>query len=112
MKRIIFLFALLYGATLMAQNKAVAVTEVVDKEDKVSYATEIMVRTRLTAAISMKQGYTAYDRVDLQSIMSEQNFQRTGLVDDATIKRLGEMTGASLILIPEVAMSDDGPCPG
>lgn len=108
MKKIFFLFALLYGATLMAQNKAVAVTEVVDKEDKVSYATEIMVRTRLTAAISMKQGYTAYDRVDLQSIMSEQNFQRTGLVDDATIKRLGEMTGASLILIPEVAMSDDG----
>lgn len=108
MKRVFFLFALLYGATLMAQNKAVAVTEVVDKEDKVSYATEIMVRTRLTAAISMKQGYTAYDRVDLQSIMSEQNFQRTGLVDDATIKRLGEMTGASLILIPEVAMSDDG----
>lgn len=108
MKRIVFLLALLYGATLMAQNKAVAVTEVVDKEDKVSYATEIMVRTRLTAAISMKQGYTAYDRVDLQSIMSEQNFQRTGLVDDATIKRLGEMTGASLILIPEVAMSDDG----
>lgn len=108
MKRIVFLFALLYGATLMAQNKAVAVTEVVDKEDKVSYATEIMVRTRLTAAISMKQGYTAYDRVDLQSIMNEQNFQRTGLVDDATIKRLGEMTGASLILIPEVAMSDDG----
>lgn len=92
----------------MAQNKAVAVTEVVDREGKVSYATEIMVRTRLTAAISMKQGYTAYDRVDLQSIMSEQNFQRTGLVDDATIKRLGEMTGASLILIPEVAMSDDG----
>ena len=92
----------------MAQNKAVAVTEVVDKEDKVSYATEMMVRTRLTAAISMKQGYTAYDRVDLQSIMSEQNFQRTGLVDDATIKRLGEMTGASLILIPEVAMSEDG----
>ena len=108
MKRVVFLFALLYGATLMAQNKAVAVTEVVDKEDKVSYATEIMVRTRLTAAISMKQGYTAYDRVDLQSIMSEQNFQRTGLVDDATIKRLGEMTGASLMLIPEVAMSDDG----
>lgn len=108
MKKIFFLFALLYGATLMAQNKAVAVTEVVDKEDKVSYATKMMVRTRLTAAISMKQGYTAYDRVDLQSIMSEQNFQRTGHVDDATIKRLGEMTGASLILIPEVAMSDDG----
>lgn len=108
MKKILFLFALLCGATSMAQKKAVAVTEVVDKEDKVSYATEIMVRTRLTAAISMKQGYTAYDRVDLQSIMSEQNFQRTGLVDDATIKRLGEMTGASLILIPEVAMSDEG----
>lgn len=92
----------------MAQNKAVAITEVVDKEDKVPYAVEIMVRTRLTAAISMKQGYNAYDRVDLQTIMSEHNFQRTGLVDDATIKKLGEMTGASLVLIPEVAVSDDG----
>lgn len=92
----------------MAQNKAVAITEVVDKEDKVPYAVEIMIRTRLTAAISMKQGYNAYDRVDLQTIMSEHNFQRTGLVDDATIKKLGEMTGASLVLIPEVAASDDG----
>lgn len=92
----------------MAQNKAVAITEVVDKEDKVPYAVEIMIRTRLTAAISMKQGYNAYDRVDLQTIMSEHNFQRTGLVDDATIKKLGEMTVASLVLIPEVAASDDG----
>lgn len=71
----------------MAQNKAVAITEVVDKEDKVPYAVEIMVRTRLTAAISMKQGYNAYDRVDLQTLVTEHNFQRTGLVDDATIKK-------------------------
>lgn len=108
MKKILTLLLLLYGTTLMAQNKAVAITEVVDKEDKVPYAVEIMIRTRLTAAISMKQGYNAYDRVDLQTIMSEHNFQRTGLVDDATIKKLGEMTGASLVLIPEVAASDDG----
>lgn len=93
---------------MVAQNKAVAITEVVDKEDKVPYAVEIMVRTRLTAAISMKQGYNAYDRVDLQTLVTEHNFQRTGLVDDATIKKLGEMTGASLVLIPEVAASDDG----
>lgn len=98
----------MYGAAMVAQNKAVAITEVVDKEDKVPYAVEIMVRTRLTAAISMKQGYNAYDRVDLQTLVTEHNFQRTGLVDDATIKKLGEMTGASLVLIPEVAASDDG----
>lgn len=108
MKKILTLLLLLYGSTLMAQNKAVAITEVVDKEDKVPYAVEIMVRTRLTAAISMKQGYNAYDRVDLQTLVTEHNFQRTGLVDDATIKKLGEMTGASLVLIPEVAASDDG----
>ncbi|MBQ8423919.1 MAG: hypothetical protein IJY36_06645 [Coprobacter sp.] len=108
MKKIVFILAFLWAATSIAQNKAVAVTEVVDKEDKVSYAIEVMVRTKLTAAISKKQGYTAYDRVDLQSIMTEQNFQRTGLVDEATIKKLGEMTGASLVMIPEVVLSDDG----
>lgn len=109
MKKVMFfVLVLFWGAALIAQNKAVAITEVVDKEGKVPYAVEVMVRTKLTSTISMKQGYTAYDRVDLQSIMAEQNFQRTGLVNDSTIKKLGEMTGASLVLIPEVASSDDG----
>lgn len=90
----------------MAQT--VAVTEVIDKEDKVSLMIKTMVRTNLTKAISNKQGYSAYDRVDLSSIMGEHNFQRTGFVNDETIKKLGEMAGADLVMIPEVAKNDDG----
>lgn len=38
--------------------------------------------------------------------MNEQEFQRTGLVSDVQIKKLGEMTGADYILIAEVAKLD------
>ena len=39
--------------------------------------------------------------------MSEQDFQRTGMVSNDQIKRLGEMTGANYILVAEAAQLDD-----
>ena len=60
----------------------------------------------LTYAISNTPGYEGYDRVDMASIMGEQNFQRTGMVSDAQIKKLGEMTGAKYVLIAEAAIYD------
>lgn len=60
----------------------------------------------LTYAISNTPGYEGYDRVDMASIMGEQNFQRTGMVSDAQIKKLGEMTGAQYVLIAEAAIYD------
>lgn len=92
--------------TLFAQSNKVAIPEVVDKEGNVSYAVRLMVRSNLTKAISEKQGYAAYDRVDIGTIMDEHSFQRTGMVDDRTIRKLGEMTGCNLVLIAEVASID------
>ncbi len=89
-----------------AQGNKVAIPEVVDKEGNVSYAVRLMVRSNLTKAISEKQGYAAYDRVDIGALMEEHSFQRTGLVDDRTIRKLGEMTGCNLVLIAEVASID------
>lgn len=65
-----------------------------------------MVRSKLADAITNTPGYEGYDRVDISSIMGEHEFQRTGLVSDAQIKKLGEMTGANFILIAEVALLD------
>ena len=39
--------------------------------------------------------------------MGEQNFQRTGMVSDEQIKKLGEMTGAAYILVAEGAVADE-----
>lgn len=108
MIRKVILSLLLVLPTLVSygQGNKVAIPEVVDKEGNVSYAIRLMVRSSLTKAISEKQGYAAYDRVDIGALMEEHTFQRTGLVDDRTIRKLGEMTGCNLVLIAEVASID------
>lgn len=105
MKTRFILFILLFASGMMsAQVKRVAILETVDKEDKVEYAYELLLRRNLSKAITSISGYEAYDRTDIDAIMTEQSFQRTGLVSSDQIKRLGEMTGASYILVAEVAM--------
>ncbi len=88
------------------QKKKVAILEVVDKEGTISYGVKLMLRSNLSVAVTNTSGYEGYDRVDIASIMGEQNFQRTGMVSDAQIKKLGEMTGASYILVAEAAALD------
>ncbi len=86
--------------------KKVAILETVDKEGSISYGIKLMLRSNLAAAVTNTPGYEGYDRVDISSIMGEQNFQRTGMVSDDQIKKLGEMTGASYILVAEAAKLD------
>lgn len=85
----------------------VAILETVDKEGNISYAIKLMLRSNLSKAITNAPGYEAYDRTDIDAIMGEQNFQRTGMVSDDQIKRLGEMTGAAFILVAEAVKVDD-----
>ncbi|MBE6210582.1 MAG: DUF1566 domain-containing protein [Rikenellaceae bacterium] len=95
-------------ASAFAQLKTVAISEIIDKTHQINYETKLRLRTSLTAAINKKQGYTAMTRADISSILNEQAFQNSGLVDESTIKRLGAMTGASLILITEAIKTDGG----
>ncbi len=101
--KIIVLLLLLTPLVSLADDgiKRVAILETVDKLDKVSYMLELMFRSNLTTAITQTPGYEGYDRADLKQILGEQNFQRTGLVSDAQIKKIGEFTGAQYVLIAE-----------
>ncbi|MCH5311551.1 MAG: hypothetical protein J1E57_06310 [Prevotella sp.] len=108
-KLLLMLIALIFISPIFGQNnstKRVAILETVDKEGRVAYGVKLMVRSKLAYAITNTPGYEGYDRVDIASIMNEHDFQRTGLVSDAQIKRLGEMTGADYILVAEVANLD------
>lgn len=98
---ILFIFAPIYGQN--REVKRVAILKTIDKEGQIPYAVKLMIRSKLCAAITNTPGYEGYDRVDVASIMDEQEFQRTGLVDDSQIKKLGEMAGADYILIAEAA---------
>lgn len=85
-------------------TKQVAILEVVDKEGKLTYSQKLVLRSNMARAVANTPGYEAYDRSDVDAIMSEHEFQRTGLVSDAEIRKLGEMTGVSLILVTEAVV--------
>lgn len=104
-KTILFLFLLISGM-MSAQAKRVAILETVDKENQITYANKLILRSNLSKAITNTEGYEAYDRTDIDAIMGEQNFQRTGMVSNDQIKRLGEMTGANYILVAEAVVID------
>ncbi len=93
--------------TEMPQNKKVAILETVDKTGNINPAYKLMLRASLAKAITEADGWDAYDRVDLDAVMSEQDFQRTGMVRDDQIKQLGVMTGAQYVLIAEAVMADE-----
>ena len=89
------------------QSKRIAILETVDKDGTVPYGIKLQLRQSITFAISRTPGYDAYNRIDMSSINGEQTFQRTGMVSDADIKKLGVMTGAAYVLIAEAAPYDD-----
>lgn len=86
--------------------RRVAILETVDRVGNVPYGAKLMLRASLAKAITNTPGYEAYDRADMDAIMGEQNFQRTGMVSNDQIKRLGEMTGAKYVLVAEAAVVD------
>ena len=103
----LFIVFTLFSTVASAQVKKVAILETVDREGNVAYAHKLMLRSNLAKAITSADGYEAYDRTDMDAIMGEQNFQRTGMVSDDQIRRLGEMTGAAYILVAEAAKADE-----
>lgn len=113
MKRLMLLLlgVFLMGAPMLraqseASTKKVAILEVVDRDNAINYGVKLLLRTTLAKAITQTQGYEGYDRVDMVAIQGEQDFQRTGMVSDEQIKRLGEMTGAAYVLVAEAAKID------
>lgn len=100
------LFAMATIATFAQEIRRVAILETVDRQGNVSYASKLMLRSNLAKAITNTPGYEAYDRTDMDAIMGEQDFQRTGMVSNDQIKRLGEMTGAKYVLVAEAVIVD------
>ncbi len=109
MKQFVFIFCLLFCSLVAwaTDVKKVAVLEVVDRQGNLTYNQKFVLRSSLARAITNTPGFEAYDRSDVDIIMSEQNFQRTGMVSSKEIRRLGEMTGVSLILVTEGIFTSD-----
>ena len=105
------LFLVLLFSTFMltawAQVKRVAITDPLDKEGALDYGKKLLLRSCLTTAVNMTEGYEAYDRVDFkENASAEADFQRDGGLSDTMIQYIGRTTGAQLILVSEVAAFD------
>lgn len=57
--------------------------------------------------VTVTDGFEVYNRSDLDAIASEMQFQQSGAVDDAQIRRIGKMAGVDFVLVT-VLSADEG----
>jgi len=109
MKKLLLILLSSMVLTALAQDgvRRVAILETVDKTGTVKYINLLQFRSNLTTAITNTPGYEGYDRVDLKQIVGEHNFQRSGLVSDEDIKKIGQFTGAQYVLIAEAVVDGE-----
>lgn len=98
-KPLLFLLLLALSQVLNAQQKKVAVY-VTGENDGVTK----VLGSKLVSAIARSEQYSAIERTSafLAELSKEQNYQRTGAVDDSEISRLGKQFGVQLICVASV----------
>lgn len=101
-KQILLFLALCFPMMLMAQNK-VAVY-VMSSTDNVKDNVKKIVGCELVAAIVNTKQYKAVERTSdfLQQINKEQNYQRSGNVDDDQISALGKQFGVDYVCVANI----------
>jgi hypothetical protein len=107
MKNLIVILLSAMTLTAVAQQKiALLEPRVGEGSTEVTSMEKNMVRGELRKAIVNFQGYDAITRNDIDRVMQEQDFQRTGMVSNAQIKELGEMSGADYICVSTLTKSN------
>ena len=103
MKKLLILLLLAMSFTAFAQEKQVSMLEPVVVTGEVKTIEKSMLRGEMTKAIASQKGFTAFSRTDIDQIMTEQNFQQSGMVDDVTRKRLGAMQGVDYVCVTKIS---------
>ena len=107
MKKILTL--LLCGFSIYATAQKIALLEPRegDGSTQISGMEKAMLRGELRKAIVNHTGFEAFTRADIDQLMKEQDFQRTGNVSEADIHKMGEMSGADYICVSTLNKSED-----
>lgn len=109
MKKLLFIVLAVTSLTMSAQNQKIALIEPRAGEGStaISGMEKAMVRGELRKAIVNHTGFEAFTRADIDQLMKEQDFQRTGNVSESDIHRMGEMSGADYLCISTLNKSSD-----
>ena len=104
MNKLLLIFCSALSLTSFAQQKkTVAVLDPICRDNSVQVFYQQMVRGAMESAVTASTEYEAYDRSAFDMIQKEQAFQRTGVVNDSTIKEMGKMAGVDYVLVSEVS---------
>ena len=100
-KCLVLVLLSLFSVATFGQQKKIALLEPLVGEGStgVSGMEKAMVRGELRKAIVNHTGYEAFTRADIDKLMSEQDFQRTGMVSDDQIRKIGVLSGADYICV-------------
>ncbi len=97
-----------FSMLLCAQNKTIALLEprVGEGSTEISGMEKAMVRGELRKAIVNISGYEAITRQDIDQLMKEHEFQRTGMVNSEHIRKMGILSGADYICVSTLTKSN------
>lgn len=109
MKKLLLITLSVLSFTAVAQNRKIALLEprAGEGSTNISGMEKAMVRGELRKAIVNHTGFEAFTRADIDQLMKEQDFQRTGNVSDADIHKMGEMSGADYLCISTLNKSEE-----
>lgn len=107
-KKSFLLGVLLCATPLIAENLKIALLEprVGEGSDSIAGIELSIIQGELRKSIVSFEGYDAITRSDINQIMREQNFQRTGQVSEKQIKQIGELSGADYICVSTITRSN------
>lgn len=104
------LFTILFSVFMVASfaQKKVALLEprAAEGSEPIAAMEKSMIRGEMRKALIQMDGYDAFSRSDIDQIMKEQDFQRSGIVSEEEIHRLGEMSGADYICVTTITKSN------
>lgn len=100
MKKLLIILLSALSLTAMAQQKKVAVYVTGDDA-----GINKVLGSKLVSAIARSNEYSAIERTEsfLAELNKEQNYQRTGAVDDSELSRLGKQFGVQYICVASVS---------
>jgi len=112
MKRILFLFLILFSANVViAQITSVAILDFdnitgIGKYDGLGKAMSSMLISDIEANVSPKR-LQLVERAQIQKILKEQNFQTSGSINKNTSVKTGKILGVNYLLVGDVYILND-----
>lgn len=106
MKKFLLILSCILPLLLSAQKKvALLEPRAGEGSETIAPMEKAMIRGEMRKALIQMDGYEAFSRSDIDQMMKEQDFQRSGNVSESDIHKLGEMSGADYICVTTITKS-------